>query len=301
MGWWNVSASDSYQIAPPLDSNAFIIQTNLVLEDLQAETINLITAYATSSHCEVTINLTACSFQSGVGEYEVSIHRNEIDMLSLGTPQLVAMANNSAVNRTWDPDVAAYRSTLAGIVDLMNVRWGGRISFYKPPGELPSAITDSTAPVVIYRKVGDAACPSYRDPHRDVVSSLNMLMVYLGAFATTSGFVVRSGLDPGSYHKRTVIDGYPEGLQSVFHTDYWFFFAATLIEVVCVALVAPTYWGWWKIGRPVSTPRWMREPLCVVIIRRKMRLNYRSRFRSRRSKWLRYELAKAARRCTMLT
>lgn len=32
-----------------------------------------------------------------------------------------------------------------------------------------------------------------------------------------------------------------------------FFVAAAVVELLCIALVAPTYWGWWRIGRPVRT------------------------------------------------
>lgn len=30
------------------------------------------------------------------------------------------------------------------------------------------------------------------------------------------------------------------------------YIAAAIVELVCILLVLPTYWGWWKLGRPVS-------------------------------------------------
>lgn len=35
--------------------------------------------------------------------YDVTIRNQNIDMQSLGAPRLVALANNTAVNHTWDP------------------------------------------------------------------------------------------------------------------------------------------------------------------------------------------------------
>lgn len=46
--------------------------------------------------------------------------------------------------------------------------------------------------------------------------------------------------------------GYLKGDHNVFQTNYYYFLAAAIVELVCIAFVAPTYWGWWKIGRPVS-------------------------------------------------
>ena len=31
-------------------------------------------------------------------------------------------------------------------------------------------------------------------------------------------------------------------MPGVFHTDYWFFFAAAVVEVVCLVFILPTYW-----------------------------------------------------------
>lgn len=93
---------------------------------------------------------------------------------------------------------------------------------------------------------------SFRDPQPDVIASVNKLMVYIGAFAGSLPNHEKQGdMDPGLAWE-TEITGYQSGTAPQFHTDYWYFFAAALIEVVCVAFIAPTYWGWWRIGRPVS-------------------------------------------------
>lgn len=59
-------------------------------------------------------------------------------------------------------------------------------------------------------------------------------MVYIGAFAAS---VPRSDdrlgpIDP-ELPWETTVTGYKSGTAPQFHTDYWYFFAAALIEVVC--------------------------------------------------------------------
>jgi hypothetical protein len=50
----------------------------------------------------------------------------------------------------------------------------------------------------------------------------------------------------------TVVTGQLVGDHSVFKTNLWFFAAAATVELACVAAIAPMYWGFWKLGRPVS-------------------------------------------------
>lgn len=46
--------------------------------------------------------------------------------------------------------------------------------------------------------------------------------------------------------------GFQYGDQNVFQTNYWWFTAAAVLEVMCIACILPTYWGWRRLGRPVS-------------------------------------------------
>lgn len=81
---------------------------------------------------------------------------------------------------------------------------------------------------------------------------MNRLMFTFGAAAAKeSPEYLMNRLDPGLSSESNVIASL-QGDVSVYHTDYWFFFVAALIEVICIVIILPTYWEWWKIGRPVS-------------------------------------------------
>lgn len=73
------------------------------------------------------------------------------------------------------------------------------------------------------------------------MTEYNRLMVYVGALAAQEreGRKIEEALDPG-LAVNTSIHGVYDGLQNVFETDYVFFVGAVVVELVCVALIAPT-------------------------------------------------------------
>ena len=74
-------------------------------------------------------------------------------------------------------------------------------------------------------------------------------MSYTGALASRhySADDLYLRLDEGLSINKTVT-GVGNGHHNVFYTNYAFFAAAAIIEMVCLALIAPTYWGWWKVS-----------------------------------------------------
>jgi hypothetical protein len=105
------------------------------------------------------------------------------------------------------------------------------------------------------RYVGDSTstCPSFRDPFDDAYASLNKAMIYAGAVAAQRNVSMQHDrFDPGWYEKHHTVQARVVGEHNVFRTDYWFFLGAVLVELVCIACILPTYWGWWKFGRSVS-------------------------------------------------
>ena len=87
-----------------------------------------------------------------------------------------------------------------------------------------------------------------------MIASMNWLMVYLGKYAAErDSSYLEERLEPKWAHSvHTTTTGQQVGEQTVYHTDFHYFVAAVLVELICIALVAPTYIGWWKLGRPVS-------------------------------------------------
>ena len=233
--------------APPFEAAGFVITTNLVVSG-EREVINLVTGFAPDlKGCEGDLNYTICTLEPGIGLYDVTVDDGLAKLDAPYSPELVAMANNTAVDNTVEPSIAGHTSTLAGIVNQAWVRYDSLLAFY-PKGKVADNFFFSDLALEQFIKPSTELdqCQSYIDPREEVMTSLNKLMVYMGAYSATGGVggdaympYVKANMDAGVHVKNTVT-GYRQGSHNVFQTNYYFFLAAAIIEFVCIALIAPT-------------------------------------------------------------
>ena len=249
-------------IAPSLNEDGII--TALGLEAAEIEKAYLFTGFFDGSDCVGTFNYTACTLQSAIGEYDVTIDRGVLSLVNAAYPTIVALANNTQVDRhSWKNKNGArgHPSTLAGILSLANLKWDSTITFAHQPGDrsqIAAVLTDSPATTAFQRPNDDklGLCQSFSDPHDEVLKDMNELMVRAGAILASqdSSMIAdyESRTDPGTPSFRRTITGYRTGDHDLYHTNYMYYLGAALVEVLCVAVVAPLYWGWWKLGRHMS-------------------------------------------------
>lgn len=62
---------------------------------------------------------------------------------------------------------------------------------------------------------------------------------------------LQSNLDEGASLNSSVT-GTLAGTHSVYSVAFPYFGAAATVVLCCIATIAPIYWGWWTLGRPVS-------------------------------------------------
>lgn len=85
-----------------------------------------------------------------------------------------------------------------------------------------------------------------------MLRNLNELMFRTGIAASSlSSSALESSLDPDQVTNATVL-GHNYGQQSVFTTNFYYYLGAALLESLCIFLILPTYWGYWRLGRSVS-------------------------------------------------
>ena len=85
-----------------------------------------------------------------------------------------------------------------------------------------------------------------------MLQALNELMFNVGAVAAREDkSYLESHLDSG-LSVNTTATGYLTGQQNIFHTNLHWFAAAAAVEALCIALILPTYFGFWRLGRRVS-------------------------------------------------
>lgn len=249
-----VKLSPDLSVASPLNQLLFFIGASLIVDDPSGmEKVNLITGHSSTERCNGTLEYTACTLESAIGEYDVLIENNMLLLHAVAPPQIVALANNTAVDHTMDPAIYTHNSTLASVVSAFLSNWGTFVAAYKSQDEVSFASSNEVA-YTQYQRPASGGCNPFHDPFADMFMSLNKAMFISGAVAAReSRTFLESRLDPGLVDQvHHNVTGYVVGEQAVWKSDYWWFLAAVLVEVICIAFIAPTYWGWWTLGRPVS-------------------------------------------------
>ncbi|KAK5173253.1 uncharacterized protein LTR77_001934 [Saxophila tyrrhenica] len=245
--------SQALNIAPPLNQELFFVAEVLITEPGGLETVTILTGYSKTRNCVGTLNYTSCSLRSATARYNVTIEQDRITLINPAHPRIIAYANNSLTNGTVIPRLSGYSSTLGGIVTIDQKAWASMVAAFIEHSRL-SFQRFTNGQDVNYLLPGDDTCRSYNDPWEDALASLNKLMVYVGAAAGQENMAfLEARMDPGvAARTKTSVTAYQIGEHNVFRTDYKWFVAAAIVELVCICLVAPTYWGWWRLGRSVS-------------------------------------------------
>ena len=182
-------------------------------------------------------------------------------LLNARSPSIVALSNNTRTNTIWNSREKWYNSTLAGVVMLASDKWEGYAAFSSTPYNKGPALTMwGTSPAIYldYTHYPDRSdeCAAFIDPRDDVVEDLNRLVFYAGYITGArvggplkSEFV--SQLDPG-LEIDPIVTGHTYGHRNLYQTNLRWFGAAAGVEILCIALVLPTFIGWWRLGRRVS-------------------------------------------------
>ncbi|KAK5164274.1 uncharacterized protein LTR77_009968 [Saxophila tyrrhenica] len=242
-------------LAPPLKAQAFQIAVGLVEpDDGGQESIRLVTAFYDGEDCSGILHQTACTLVSATADYNITIRDGTATLDDPGHPHLVARAHNAPVDLSIDPAIAGHPSTLASVMTQAWLKWEGGVAVVGDDRRRLAQYIQGQSPDT-YRTYGEQLCPRYRDPRADVVADLNRMMVWAGMVAAYQEepyrSVLESRMDPGEYLE-SAVTGQRIGDHSVYSADWAYLIAAVVVAVLCVATIAPIYWGWWTLGRPVS-------------------------------------------------
>ena len=241
-------------------STAFLIDISLLLDGM--EQVNLITGYSDTQDCIGTFNYTICSLSSAIGEYNVLIHENKVKFQPK-PPRIIALANNTGVSYDWQEKYQGHPSTLAGIVANAYSQWVTSVMWIQLKNDIyEGGYNQKISMPFTNLATSREECPSFEDPQASVLQDLNRLMFIYGAISAqnnrrglppgkSSHSFIRSHLDP-DLPLRTQAQGRLQGTHNVFQTNLHWFAAAAVVELVCIACILPTYFGWWRLGRSVS-------------------------------------------------
>lgn len=202
---WSIISQETWALIPPMGSYAYFIASHMVIEN-DREWLNVVTGYSTSEDCKGVLNYTACTMESAIGEYDVTITGDRLILENPESPTIIAIANNTRSNTTWDDEQAGYPSTLAGIESFARDTWSSSVFIQSfPNGKIDPYFYGGTS-VLRMQKTEDPHCPSFNDPRPSFIASLNRLMFYTGAIAPKvfDTEYLESRLDDGISVRKTV-------------------------------------------------------------------------------------------------
>jgi hypothetical protein len=150
-----------------------------------------------------------------------------------------------------DPTLDWHESTLAGFTGLFLMRYQSAASYFVVNG---TAIGGQLANGYgeAYTLPGHGDCDTHSDPTKDLLHSVNKLAFNIGAVAAReNASYLEPRIDAG-LSIYTMVTGYVQGDHNIFHTNFHWFAAAAAVEAFCIALILPTYFGFWRLGRRVA-------------------------------------------------
>jgi Protein of unknown function (DUF3176) len=245
---------------------------NFTLEGVESETSGTrmtMTVWYTNnatSDCTGTMTLRSCTLRPASLRYPINLEGN---VLSLGniiegsniTSFQPASSNVVSIDGGSDFD----RWTLGGLYVAANNLFASNASYQFTGGHgsvvyLPDTLSNQFVQIAptflgasndstsIYNISIPQVCSSnWADPTKHILTSLNELAFRVSLLS--GGIEFRNTSKPPDAQ---VLHMEEISTVNVFHSEYHYLLGSSLLGAFFVLLVAPTFWGWWEIGRSVT-------------------------------------------------
>jgi hypothetical protein len=216
--------------------------------------------------CATQVNRTVCYLASATGRYQVRVEDEDISLLD-PQPKITAEANNGAItNHT----ISRYNlqngngqstvdSTLAGIANIMSPKFWSTFWYVQRPDPeylYPNLLGDANYYSLQIRATnpGWACLPDlFDDPRQMVYNELHQLMFRAGVHygQNFEHLHLRVPSDRDMKFNQTMTSTSSNRIEN-FRTDFAYFEAAAVLEVLTILTIGFTFWGYWRLGRPMS-------------------------------------------------
>lgn len=228
------------------------------LSDYDREPLILETAWANTTGGAGQVWVARCLLAAATLEYEVIVSENgTIIPVSIDDGELYASFNNRTATVVSLEDgiyiSSFFSSAILEAASLIK-------SYYY--FDLNGILNDEKAGFLAAASILNDTVDDFSsvDPLDQIMSTMNKLLFRGGALAASlPGASPESlGMDKnclGEHRKCSLwqtINGTRTDEVSVYHTAYKFWGLAALTQFLAIALIAPIFWGWWRLGREVS-------------------------------------------------
>jgi hypothetical protein len=271
---YNYDFSKSTEANPGL---AFLV--NYTVDNLDASRppqINLtVMSTKMGADCSGEILSRHCSIRSATVSYPIEITDSTITLLRMNGTQ-VNIDPTYYDNGDFNATAGEGAGTLGGVADtLLNFyNSNATIFLYNTGDRTYSYVTDWEGlvafdyfdlssidpdnPRASFNDSAPLTCQlsSWQDPTDNILDDLRSIMFRAALYVSESKDTHLIAMD-GRYGPTNISYAQPfvalqERQLLAFHTDYGYLVGAVLLMFAAIAAIAPTLWGWWRLGRPVT-------------------------------------------------
>ncbi|KAI9815288.1 MAG: hypothetical protein M1827_002768 [Pycnora praestabilis] len=206
--------------------------------------------------CAGSLTVNTCSLKPAIIEYPVVINNGVMTFSSTASP------NYTVIAPLFIPDLPTNSGVFLGGIQLAasnilgssaSVNHGG--AGITMTGSLASQYIDINGTGWADEDLIQNSCViAFRDPTSDLLAIMNEIF-----FRTAISIANSSGTVQEVVATRT-------SAETVFKSHYRYLVVAVAISLVCVLVVAPTFWGWWELDwdvalDPITTANAFNAPL----------------------------------------
>lgn len=228
--------------------------SNFTFDVREPSTINFTVAYKDKSPCKSQLQVNHCTFRPATLKYPVNIENGTVtfssSLSSLGTTPETVVAVYSI-----SEDNFVRGSTLGGFYLAASDLLTSEATIWQVDHIWTLNISGTLAQDYVTSINSMTACEdTWSDPTEEVISSLQEIMfrTALSASNDSSPFYYYSGVNASHVQTNQTMNTVEVSLLPAFQVHYGYLAAGVAVMIACVVPVASTFYGWWRIGRPIS-------------------------------------------------
>ncbi|RAH84574.1 hypothetical protein BO86DRAFT_441396 [Aspergillus japonicus CBS 114.51] len=252
----SLTSNDSSDIVGMVDVERTMFQTNFTFDATLPSNITFTAVWKDQIPCVSRLQVKRCRFQIAELYYPVTVVNNTVEFAG-ALDELGLSAESIAARYEIDSNEVTQRngSTLGGIYlgaeDLLNAQAAA-----DQADHIWSLDTSGTL-AQDYANNSDltTTCQStWSDPTSAVISTLQEIMfrTALAAANDSSRLEYYKGVDATRVQTNQTVNSVLTTEEVVFKLHPEYLAVGVLVTIACVIPVASTFYGWWKIGRPVT-------------------------------------------------
>jgi hypothetical protein len=226
--------------------------------DPNGTSVTMVVSYTESyvNSCSGTMTQRTCSMRPATISYPITLQGDILSLGNIMTDSTVESFQPGGIDDGWDDTMwtigGLYLAATTLFAANASYEWAGA---HGNVMSLPDTLSNQFVQITANNDSADISqflipqpcnC-SWGDPTTHILSSLNEIAFRVSLLAAAVEFRNTSQLPAPQILEMLQLSSI-----NVFHSEYHYLLGSSLLSAFFVLLVAPTFWGWWKLGRSVT-------------------------------------------------